>query len=202
MITLSVVGSVCNRRRIFLLHLFSEVESLASRIEEPRVVVGAFHTGMQPQCLSWQLTGVGRTWVWQGAESLSLHIAPLFPLGIVSQGIDVHWVLHPLNYLKCGATKCLYYRCNANAEAYILLNKIPGSLFKYPLYLEFCDEVDVTLAGQLLSDPFLKYFGESLVDLQPRRVETQAQRSSILIVMPETNGGEPNYPKKNSNVPG
>ena len=61
------------------------------------------------------------------------------------------------------------------------------SLFKCPLYLEFCDEVDVTLAGQLLSDPLLKYFGEALVDLQPRRVETQAQRSSILIVMPETN---------------
>ena len=114
MITLSVVGSVCNRRRMFLLHLFSEVESLASRIEEPRVVVGAFHAGMQPQCLSRQLTGVGRTWVWQGAEGLSLHIAPLFPLGIVSQGIDVHWVLHPLNYLKSESTKCLCYWCNAN----------------------------------------------------------------------------------------
>lgn len=133
---------------MLLLHLFSEVESLASRIEEPRVVVGAFHAGMQPQCLSRQLTGVGRTWVWQGAEGLSLHIAPLFPLGIVSQGIDVHWVLHPLNYL------------------------------------EFRDEVDVTLAGQLLSDPLLKHFGEALVDLQPRRIEAQAQRSSILIVMP------------------
>ena len=52
-------------------------------------------------------------------------------------------------------------------------------------YLEFRDEVDVALTRELLPDPLLKHSGKTFVDLQPRRVETQAQRSTILTVMSE-----------------
>ena len=58
---------------------------------------------------------------------------------------------------------------------------------KSPAYLEFRDEVDVALTRKLLPDPLLKHSGKAFVDLQPRCVETQAQRSTILTVMSEKN---------------
>ena len=101
MITLSVVGSVCTidgaGEDPLLL---PEVESLPGGIEKPGVVVRALHAGVQPQCLSRQLASVGRTRVRQRAVGLTLHVAPFLPFGVVSQGVYVDRVLHPLNDLK------------------------------------------------------------------------------------------------------
>ena len=52
--------------------------------------------------------------------------------------------------------------------------------------LELCDEVDVGLAGELLLDPVGEDPHEALVDLQPRRVEREGQRSTVRAVMPES----------------
>ena len=52
--------------------------------------------------------------------------------------------------------------------------------------LELGDEVDVGLAGELLLDPVGEDPHEALVDLQPRRVEREGQRSTVRAVMPES----------------
>ena len=66
--------------------LLLEGEAVARGIQDPGVVVGALHAGVQPQGLPGQLPRVERAGVGQGAVRLALHVALLLPLREVSQG--------------------------------------------------------------------------------------------------------------------
>ena len=50
--------------------------------------------------------------------------------------------------------------------------------------LKLGNKVDITLGSQLVPDPFLEDLGEALVDLEPTRVEAQAERGTVGAVMP------------------
>jgi len=54
-----------------------------------------------------------------------------------------------------------------------------------------CDKVNIALAGQLFSDPFLENLGEALVDLEPAGVEAQAKWGSVCAVMSERENNIP-----------
>lgn len=89
-----------NMNKSSLSLLLFEAKSVARGIQQPRVIVGAFHAGVQPQGLSGQFSGGQRARVGQGAIGLALHVALLLPFGVIPQRINVHWILHPLNDLK------------------------------------------------------------------------------------------------------
>lgn len=69
-------------------------------IQDPRVVVGAFHASVKPQGLSGELPGGEGARVGQRAEGLSLDIAFFFPFGEIPQSCQLGGILHPLDDLK------------------------------------------------------------------------------------------------------
>jgi hypothetical protein len=79
-----------------------EVESFSGGVEEPGVVVRALEAGVQAEGLSGQLSRGQGAGVWQRAVGLTLHIAFVLPFGVITEGSDVHGVLHPLDNLKLG----------------------------------------------------------------------------------------------------
>ena len=76
-----------------------EAEPIAGGVEDPGVVVGALHAGVQPQGLSRQLAGAQRARVGQGAVGLALDVALVLPLAEIPQCSKLSWVLHPLDHL-------------------------------------------------------------------------------------------------------
>ena len=79
--------------------LFLEWESVAGGVEDPGVVVGALHAGVQSKSFSWKLSGVEGASVWQRAVGLALVVALLLPLGEVPKASQLSGVLHPLDNL-------------------------------------------------------------------------------------------------------
>ena len=77
-----------------------ERETVAGGVQDPRIIVGAFHTGMQPKGLSWQFSSCSGAGVGQRTVGLSLHITLFLPFGKISQGSQLCWILHPLDNLK------------------------------------------------------------------------------------------------------
>ena len=61
-----------------------ETEAVPCGVEDPWVVVGAFHASVESQSFSWELPGVQGTRVGQGAVRLALDVALVFPLGEVT----------------------------------------------------------------------------------------------------------------------
>ena len=51
-------------------------------------------------------------------------------------------------------------------------------------YLQVSNKVNVTLRSQLVPDPLLEDLGKALVNLEPGRIEAQAERGSVGAVMP------------------
>jgi len=51
-------------------------------------------------------------------------------------------------------------------------------------YLQVSNKVNVTLRSQLVPDPLLEDLGKALVNLEPGRIEAQAERGSVGTVMP------------------
>lgn len=79
-----------------------EAEPVAGGVQDPGVVVGALHAGVQPQRLPGQLPRGQWAGVRQGAEWLALDIAFLLPLGKVTKSIQISRLCHPLNSLISG----------------------------------------------------------------------------------------------------
>jgi len=79
-----------------------EAEPVAGGVEDPGVVVGALHAGVQPQRLPGQLPCGQGAGVGQRAEWLTLDIAFLLPLGKVTKSIQISRLCHPLNGLVPG----------------------------------------------------------------------------------------------------
>ena len=80
--------------------LLLEGETVTRGIQDPGVVVGALHAGVQPQGLPGQLPRVERAGVGERAVGLALHITLLLPLSEVAQGRQLGRVLHPLDDLR------------------------------------------------------------------------------------------------------
>lgn len=79
-----------------------EAEPIAGGVEDPGVVVGALHAGVQSQRLPGQLPRGQGTGVGQRAEWLTLDITFLLPLGKVTKSIQISRLCHPLNGLVPG----------------------------------------------------------------------------------------------------
>lgn len=77
-------------------------EAIASRIQDPGIVVGALHAREQTQGLAGQLAGCQRACVGQRAVGLSLNIALLLPFLEVTQRVELCGILHPLDDLQVG----------------------------------------------------------------------------------------------------
>ena len=97
-----------------------KAEPVAGGVQDPGVIVGALHAGVQPQRLPGQLPRGQWAGVGQGAEWLALKsrglmtvnstalvagetyldIAFLLPLGKVTKSIQISRLCHPLNSLK------------------------------------------------------------------------------------------------------
>ena len=76
-----------------------ERKPVSSGVQNPGIVVGAFHTRMQSKGFTGQLSGRQRTGVWQGTVRLTLNIALLLPFSEVSQSCNFCGILHPLDNL-------------------------------------------------------------------------------------------------------
>ena len=74
-------------------------EPVAGGIQDPGVVVGALHAGVESQGLAGQLPRGHGAGVGQRAEGLAVGIAGLLPLLEVPDGVDGDGVLHPLDGL-------------------------------------------------------------------------------------------------------
>ena len=77
-----------------------ERESISGGVKDPGVIVGALHARVQPEGLARKLAGVERAGVGQRAVGLALDVTLLLPLGEVTQGGELSWVLHPLDDLQ------------------------------------------------------------------------------------------------------
>lgn len=82
--------------------LFFNGESIAGWVEDPWVVIWAFHASEETYCLTWEFPGCQWAGVWQRAEGLSLNVALFFPFLEISQSGQFSWVLHPLDNLQHG----------------------------------------------------------------------------------------------------
>ena len=76
-----------------------EAETVASGVEDPGVVVGAFHARVKPQSFPGQFPGAQWAGVGKGAVGLALDVALVLPLAEVPQCSKLSWVLHPLDHL-------------------------------------------------------------------------------------------------------
>lgn len=79
-----------------------ERESVSGGIQDPRVVVGAFHASVESKSFSGKFSRRQRARIRQGAVSLTLDVALFFPLGKVAEGSQLGGILHPLNDLQHG----------------------------------------------------------------------------------------------------
>ena len=84
-----------------------EAEAVPCGVEDPGVVVGALHAGVQAVGEAGELAGAQRARVGQRAVGLTLHVALLLPLAEVSQGGHLSGVLHPLDNLLDGTLDIL-----------------------------------------------------------------------------------------------
>lgn len=84
---------------VSFVHLFFNGESVPGRIQDPGVVVGALHAGVEVDCFPGQLAGFQRAGVGQRAVRLALNVTLLLPLLEVSQRRQLGGVLHPLYHL-------------------------------------------------------------------------------------------------------
>lgn len=75
-------------------------ETVASWIEQPRIVIGTLHAGEEAKGFSRKLPGGQGAGVWQGAVGLSLLVAGLLPVLEVPQGWQFSGRLHPLDHLQ------------------------------------------------------------------------------------------------------
>ena len=76
-----------------------EAETVASGVEDPGVVVGAFHARVKPQSFPGQFPGAQWAGVGKGAVGLALDVALVLPFAKVPQCGKLSWVLHPLDNL-------------------------------------------------------------------------------------------------------
>lgn len=75
-------------------------ETVAGRVEQPWIVVGALHASEQAKGLAWKLPGGQWAGVRKGAVGLALLVAGLFPVLEVSQRRELRRCLHPLDHLQ------------------------------------------------------------------------------------------------------
>jgi len=75
-------------------------ETIASRVQEPRIVVRALRAGEETKSLSRKLPGRQGTSIRKGTVRLTLLVAGFFPLLEVPEVVDIRGRLHPFDDLN------------------------------------------------------------------------------------------------------
>lgn len=79
---------------------FVRGETVAGRIEQPRVIIRALHAGEQAKSFARKFSGSQGTGVRERTVGLALLVAGFFPILEVPQCREFRRILHPLDYLQ------------------------------------------------------------------------------------------------------